>query len=224
LIELLKLVLYNNDRWLTPPYDLISKELAKKEPGPEPSPAPSVPIAAGPAIAPAEPLPLAAETARAQQTTPSPATPVTASVEPKPLPAPKTMEAQPVSPPAPGLVVEPVTPQPSAAMSAAAPAPELPPPRPSVAETAALVARGDAFISMRDIASARLYYERAAQLGDGRGALRMGETFDPVFLARAGIRGMRSDEQEAISWYRRARDLGDAEADRLLKSLEPHQP
>jgi len=86
------------------------------------------------------------------------------------------------------------------------------------------VARGDVLVSSRDIASARLYYERAAGLGDGRGALRMGETFDPVFLERAGIRGTRGDAQEALSWYRRARDLGDAEADRLLKNLEPHHP
>jgi hypothetical protein len=32
-----------------------------------------------------------------------------------------------------------------------------------------LVARGDELVSARDIVSARLYYQRAAALGDGRG-------------------------------------------------------
>ena len=86
------------------------------------------------------------------------------------------------------------------------------------------MARGDELVNERDIASARLYYERAADMGDGRGALRMGETFDPVFLDRADIRGTQGDEQEALSWYRRASALGDAEAVRLLKNLDPHQP
>jgi len=85
-----------------------------------------------------------------------------------------------------------------------------------------LVARGDAFLSARDIASARLLYERAVAMGDGHAALRMGATFDPAFLERADIRGTKGDQREALSWYRHARDLGDVEADRLLKKLEPH--
>ena len=93
----------------------------------------------------------------------------------------------------------------------------------AAAASPALVARGDDFVRARDVASARLFYQRAAELGDGRGALRMGATFDPALLDHAGIRGTRSDQQEALSWYRLARDLGDADADRLLKTLEPHE-
>jgi capsular polysaccharide biosynthesis protein len=95
-------------------------------------------------------------------------------------------------------------------------------PRLSAADSAALVARGDALLGLRDVASARLFYERAAEMGDGRAALRMGETFDPAFLDRAGIRGTQGDHREALLWYRRAHDLGDAEADRLLKTLVLH--
>jgi TPR repeat protein len=97
--------------------------------------------------------------------------------------------------------------------------------RASAAELAALVARGDAFMQNHDIATARLFYARAAEAGDGHAALRMGVTFDPAFLERAGeragIRGAKGDQLEALSWYRRARDLGDAEADRLLKGRGP---
>jgi TPR repeat protein len=84
----------------------------------------------------------------------------------------------------------------------------------------ALLARGDEFVRMRDIASARLLYERAADAGNGRAALRMGESFDPAFLNRIGIYRMAGDRQLALSWYRRARDLGDAEAAQLLEKSE----
>ena len=85
----------------------------------------------------------------------------------------------------------------------------------------ALLTRGDAFVRTRDIASARLFYERAADAGNGRAALRMGESFDRAFLDSIGIYRMISDRQLALSWYRRARDLGDTEAAQLLHKLEP---
>ena len=85
----------------------------------------------------------------------------------------------------------------------------------------ALLARGDAFVRTRDIASARLFYERAADAGNGRAALRMGESFDRAFLDSIGIYRMIGDRQLALSWYRRARDLGDTEAAQLLQKLEP---
>jgi hypothetical protein len=89
----------------------------------------------------------------------------------------------------------------------------------SSAEIAVLVARGDAFLSAGDIASARLFYERAADAGSGDAALRLGATFDPNFLGRAGVRGNQGDPAQAESWYRRARDFGDAGAAERLKTL-----
>ena len=58
----------------------------------------------------------------------------------------------------------------------------------SPTEIAALVARGHSFIKVGDIASARLFYERAANAGYGPAALRLRTTFDPSFLTRAGLR------------------------------------
>ena len=52
------------------------------------------------------------------------------------------------------------------------------------------MARGDSFLGAGDIASARLFYERAADAGDGHAALRLGATFDPDFLDRAGMRSI----------------------------------
>ena len=85
----------------------------------------------------------------------------------------------------------------------------------SAEETAALVARGDTLLSTGDIASARLFYERAADAGGGLAAIRLGETFDPLHLS-----GVRGDPAVALVWYRRARDLGATDAEVLLKALE----
>jgi TPR repeat protein len=87
-------------------------------------------------------------------------------------------------------------------------------------EIAALLAHGDALFRKGDLAAARLFYERAADAGDGQGAIRLGETFDPVFLDHAQIRGARGDLGKALAWYRRARDLGAAEAEVLLQGLD----
>jgi TPR repeat protein len=90
-------------------------------------------------------------------------------------------------------------------------------------EIAELVARGDAFLRTGDVASARLFYERAADAGDGRAALRVGATFDPAFLDRPALHAARGDPAEARVWYHRARDLGEAEAERRLKSVGTKQ-
>jgi len=90
----------------------------------------------------------------------------------------------------------------------------------SAADITVLLARGDKSFSSGDVASARLYYGRAVDAGDGQAALRLSETFDPGFLERAHLRSARGDLAAALSWYRRARDMGVAEAEVLLNSLE----
>jgi hypothetical protein len=87
-------------------------------------------------------------------------------------------------------------------------------------EGVALLARGDDYLRMEDLVSARLFYERVADAGWASAALRLGETFDPVFLSRAQMRGMPGDMDKAIFWYRRARELGSTEAGILLNQLE----
>ena len=80
----------------------------------------------------------------------------------------------------------------------------------SAAEIAALLARGDRFLALGDIASARLFYEHAAEVGDGGAALKLAKTFDPVVLHFARLYGVRGDADLAAYWYRRARDLREA--------------
>ena len=83
-----------------------------------------------------------------------------------------------------------------------------------------LLVRGDTLLSFGDVASARLFYERAVDAGGGLAAIRLGETFDPLFLDRVHLRGVRGDPGAALFWYRRARDLGASDAEVLLKALD----
>jgi len=135
---------------------------------------------------------------------------------------------------------EPTVPRPASELQPTAPKAELRPaslspvpssanPRLSPAEIAALVTRGDGFLSVGDIASARLFYERAADTGNGSALLRLGATFDPGFLGRAAIRGILGDSAQAAFWYSRASELGDAAAEPLKhlgqqRAAEPNSP
>jgi TPR repeat protein len=88
---------------------------------------------------------------------------------------------------------------------------------------AELLEHGDTLLRNGDVASARLFYERAAGAGDARAALRLGATFDPEFLARLGLGKLQANPAEAQSWYSRARDLGIVDAKRQINSLETRQ-
>jgi hypothetical protein len=85
--------------------------------------------------------------------------------------------------------------------------------------SAALLARGDELVSRADWTAGRLYYERAFATGNAKAALRLGATYDPSFLSRAGVPGARTDVAAAVYWYSRARDLGAGEAEALLKNI-----
>ena len=89
-------------------------------------------------------------------------------------------------------------------------------------EIARLLARGDALFRNGDIASARLFYERAAEGGDAQAALWLGGTYDPAFLAWARLNGVSGDPAAAVRWYRYARELGAAKGEILLTGVATH--
>jgi hypothetical protein len=78
-----------------------------------------------------------------------------------------------------------------------APAPPAEP-RASTVENSALLAGGVSLFGVGDVASAGLFYARAADAGDSQAALRLGETYDPLFIVRARLNGCA-----AISPWRR---------------------
>ena len=135
---------------------------------------------------------------------------------PSSAPPPREAASEPIAPSAARPGVAP------SAQPAPQPTPQPAPAEPhlSASEIAALVARGDAFLEAGDVASARLFFERAAEAGDGRAAMRMAVTYDSAFLDRAGLRGVSGDPEQASFWYRRARDLGGTKADREVHGPE----
>jgi hypothetical protein len=97
---------------------------------------------------------------------------------------------------------------------------------PSLVTTEALIRRANIMISQGDISAARLLYRRAAAGGSERAMLALGKTYDPIFLAEIGARGIVGDVAAAIVWYQRAFALGVNEAwDRLaLHNIHPESP
>ena len=149
------------------------------------------------------------------------APPQTAAAVAAPTPSPAPAE------PALAAVRPPASPTPVSPSAVTAPTPKTPPDQPRLAapEIAALLARGDSLLEAGDIVSARLFYERASDAGNGRAALRLGATYDPSFLGRVHL-SRYADATQALAWYRRARDLGESGAELWIKGLDikPGQP
>jgi TPR repeat protein len=84
---------------------------------------------------------------------------------------------------------------------------------------AAMLTKGEELLAQGNIASARLFFRRAAEAGLGRAALALAATYDPDELDRLGVRGVQPDPAAARTWYERARQLGAVEAEERLKRL-----
>ena len=63
-----------------------------------------------------------------------------------------------------------------------------------------------------DIAGARAFLERAAEAGDARSLLVLGDTYDPATLSRLGALGLKGDPARAHDYYARALSAGVAGA------------
>jgi hypothetical protein len=82
-----------------------------------------------------------------------------------------------------------------------------------------MIVRGEREAEQGNIAVARQFYLRAAQLGLARGAMLLAATYDPRELARSGAQGVQPSVTEARKWYERARELGAPEAEERLAKL-----
>ena len=87
------------------------------------------------------------------------------------------------------------------------------------AETGALMARSDALLATGDIAAARLFYQRAAEQGLAAAATALGQTFDPLYLEQAHVRGIHGEPAIAAGWYRKASAAGDRQGEIRLARL-----
>jgi hypothetical protein len=82
-----------------------------------------------------------------------------------------------------------------------------------------LMQQGEQFVAAGDVVTARLVYRRAAESGNAAAALALGATYDPVVLAKIGVRGLGGDVEKARSWYEKAKAFGSPEAPRRLEML-----
>jgi hypothetical protein len=91
-------------------------------------------------------------------------------------------------------------------------------------DVGALIQRGDALLATGDIVAARAAYERAAAGGNRSAAMGVAKTYDPNFLAQAGVRGLRGDPARAALWYAKAAAAGDRDAQQRLRRLRAQYP
>jgi hypothetical protein len=106
---------------------------------------------------------------------------IAAKVEPEPAPA-----AAPVAvPPAPALAASPPAPAPEPLREARAPT--LP-----RDEIEGYLAKGERMLKAGDIAAARLFFSRAAEAGEVRGALAMARSFDAETLRTLPVYGLQA--------------------------------
>jgi hypothetical protein len=125
------------------------------------------------------------------------------------------------------LIIETPAPAPPApspqASRAEPPAPAQPRPpvlSPADRESAEkLVARGERELEQGQVAVARQFFLRAAQVGYAPGALLLAGTYDPRELTRWRVQGVQPNLEEARKWYQRARELGAPEAEERLARL-----
>lgn len=94
------------------------------------------------------------------------------------------------------------------------------PPAKDIDAAQRFVELGDRHMGQGNVAIAREYYARAADLGLAAAALKMAETQDPRELARFNVRGVKPDLAEAKRWYQRALELKASEAEARLRRLQ----
>lgn len=125
----------------------------------------------------------------------------------------------------------PAAPVPPAAPSAG---PSAGPGRPKVAAPAAvpvltpegreraekMVQRGQSELENGNIAQARGFFQRAADIGLARAAMMLAGTYDPAELSRLRVQGVQPNPAEARKWYERARELGAPEASERITGLD----
>lgn len=90
----------------------------------------------------------------------------------------------------------------------------------NIATAQKLVDQGRHYIEHSNIAIARQFFTRAANLGYAPAALELARTYDPIALADSSMQGVTPDQKLAEQWYTRARELGSSDAGDALTRLE----
>lgn len=150
------------------------------------------------------------------------AAPSLAAIAPRAAVPPPVAVAPP--PPPVAVVPPPVAVEPPVAVAAAVPSSIPASPQADLVrsldprEVAALIKRGQDLLAGGDVQSARLLLMRGAEARDARSALLVGSTYDPGLLRQLGADGL-ADIAQARTWYQRAKEWGEPDAQRKLDGL-----
>lgn len=90
-------------------------------------------------------------------------------------------------------------------------------------EARRLCAQGLVAFAKGDIAAARGFLVRAAEAGDPRALMALGDTYDSATLTRLGVVGLKGDEVAARGYYARALAAGVGGARQRMESLAAAQ-
>jgi hypothetical protein len=90
-------------------------------------------------------------------------------------------------------------------------------------ESMVLLRVAEGLLAARDISTARLVLRRAAEAGNARAALLLGETYDGCLLRRLGC-SADADRDAARTWYEVAKEFGSTDARRRLDRLARDEP
>jgi hypothetical protein len=90
-------------------------------------------------------------------------------------------------------------------------------------EEAVLLERGTELVRQGGIAAARIIFEELAQKGSAQGALALARSFDPAYMPPPRISALAPDIDKALTWYRRAEELGSDEARARLTEIASGQ-
>jgi len=82
-----------------------------------------------------------------------------------------------------------------------------------------MLARASELLSHGDVAAARLLLRRAAQRDNAQAALELAGTYDATVLRRFGSFS-DADPAQAREWYRKAAQLGSADAAERLRQMD----
>jgi hypothetical protein len=82
-----------------------------------------------------------------------------------------------------------------------------------------LLARAQDSFGKGDVSGARAIYEYLALQGSSAAAMAMGESYDPLVLAKMVVKGLEADPKKAQQWYEKAEELGSREARSRLNAL-----
>lgn len=86
-------------------------------------------------------------------------------------------------------------------------------------EARRLCAEGLVAFANGDIATARAFFVSAAEAGDPRALVALGDTFDPATLTRLGVVGLKGDGTKARDYYARALAAGAGGARERIAAL-----